>query len=154
MAAVEAVGDPQDRRQLLDHRPQVRVQALPVLVRLLRALPLVVARDRRDDLDLLGGEARQVAVRDQVVGMLLVPGEPDGAADVVQERPVLEPLPLGRRQLVEGVRLVEELERQPRDVRGMEDLGVGAAQEPVHAPRPDVPVAGALLPMPRRRSRG
>ena len=40
VAAVEAVGDPQDRRELFDDRPQVGVQALPVLVRLPRALPL------------------------------------------------------------------------------------------------------------------
>ena len=130
---------------------------------------LVVPGERGEHLDLVGREARQVAVRDQVVGVPLVLGVADVAADVVQQRPVLEPLPLGRGQLVEGVRLVEELERQPGDVRRVEHLGVAAPQQPVHAARPHVAVrrrcgsrrggrrsrAGAPRagPAPRRRSR-
>ena len=69
-------------------------------------------------------------------------GVPDVAPDVVQQRPVLEPLALGGRQLVEGVGLVEDLERQPRHVRGVKDLGVAAPQEPVDAARAHVPVDG------------
>src|SRR5262249_19843590 len=44
VAAVEPVRDPQDRRELLDHDAQVRVQPPPVLVRLLGPPALVVAR--------------------------------------------------------------------------------------------------------------
>ena len=60
---------------------------------------------------------------------------PDVTADVVQEGAVLEPLALGAGQLVEGVRLVEQLEREPRDVGRVEDLGVSAAEQPIDAAR-------------------
>ena len=103
---------------------------------------LVVAGERGDDLDLVGREAGQVAVRDQVVRVPLVLGVPDVAADVVEERAVLEPLPLGGGQLVERVGLVEELEGEPGDVGRVEHLGVAAPQEPVDAARPHVAVDG------------
>src|SRR5713226_8368477 len=45
VAAIEPVGDPNNGGQLLDDRLGVRVQALPVFVRLSRALALVVAGD-------------------------------------------------------------------------------------------------------------
>src|SRR5438445_13844967 len=41
VAAIEPVGDPHEGGQLLDDRPGVRVQALPVFMRLPRTLPLV-----------------------------------------------------------------------------------------------------------------
>ena len=101
---------------------------------------LVVPGERREDLDLVGREPGQVAVRDQVVRVALVLGVADVAADVVQQRAVLQPLALGRRELVERVRLVEDLEGQPRDVRRVEDLGVAPPQQTIDAPGPHVPV--------------
>src|SRR5262249_33448252 len=53
MASIEPVGDPHESRQLFHDRFRVRVEPFPVLVRLLRPFPFVVAGDRRDDLDLL-----------------------------------------------------------------------------------------------------
>ena len=119
--------------------------APPVLVRLLGPTPLVVAGQRSEHLDLLGREAGQVAVRDQVVRVLLVLGVADIAADVVEKRAVLQPLALGCRKLVEGVRLVEELERQPRHVGRMEHLRVASPQEAVDAAGPHVPVESTPL---------
>ena len=142
VAAVEAVGDAEDRGQLLDDGLEIRVETPPVLVGLLRSSALVVPRERGENLDLVGREARQVAVGDEVVRVPLVLGVADVAADVVEKRAVLQPLALGRGQLVERVRLVEDLERQARDVRRVEDLGVAAPQQAVDAARPDVAVDG------------
>ncbi len=148
VAAVEPVGDPHDGRELLDDGTQVRVEPLPVLVPRLRPPALVIPGDRGEDLDLVRGEAGQVAVRDQVVRVALVLRVADVAADVVEQRAVLEPLPLGRGELVEGMRLVEDLESQPRHVGGVEDLGVPAAQEPVDRAGAHVPIEHPLLPVP------
>ena len=63
--------------------------------------PLWYRAIEAEHLDLVRGEARQIAVRDQVVGVALVLRVSDVAADVVQERAVLQPLALGRRELVE-----------------------------------------------------
>ena len=76
----------------------------------------MIARDERDHLDLLGLEAAQVAVLDQVVRVLVVPLVADVDADVVQERRVLEPLALAIGQAVHAARLIEERQRQPRDL--------------------------------------
>ena len=70
----------------------------------------MIAREERDDLDLFGSEAAQIAVLDQVVGMAMVALVADVHADVVQERRVLEPFPLAIPELVDGPRLVEDRE--------------------------------------------
>ena len=64
------------------------------LVRFLRRRLAVVARDERDDFDLLRVEAAQIAVLDQIVRMAVVALVADVHADVVQQRAVLEPLAL------------------------------------------------------------
>src|SRR5215813_967712 len=84
MASIEPVGDPHESRQLFHDRFRVRVEPFPVLVRLLRPFPFVVAGDRRDDLDLLRRKTGQISMGDQVVGVTLMLGIPDVAADVVE----------------------------------------------------------------------
>ena len=83
---------------------------------LLRRGLAMVAGDERDDLDLLGIEAAQTAVLDQVVRVLVVALVADVRADVVQERAELEPLALARAEAVRVARRVEERQRQPRDL--------------------------------------
>ena len=67
VAAVEALGHAQDRRQHADRLAQRRGQPRVLFVRSLRRAAPVIAGDQRDDLDLVGIEAAQVAVLDQVV---------------------------------------------------------------------------------------
>ena len=76
----------------------------------------MVARDERHHLDFVRLEAAQVAVLDQVIGMPMVARIADVRAEVVHQRRILEPLALAIGQPVNGARLVEQRERQPRDV--------------------------------------
>ena len=76
----------------------------------------MVAGDQRDGFDLVGLEAAQIAVLDQVVRVLVVPLVADVDADVVQQGRVFEPLALAVGQAVNAARLVEQRRRQPRDL--------------------------------------
>ena len=71
---------------------------------------------QRDDLDLLRIEPAQVAVLDQVIRMPVMALVADVDADVVQQRAVLQPLALAIAELVHRPRLIEERQRQPRDL--------------------------------------
>src|SRR5688500_11997846 len=95
VAAVETFGQPDHGGQSLDDPLQFRRKVLEPLVRLLRHRLAVIARNERDDLDLLRFEPAQIAVLDQVVGVLVVPLVTDVHADVVQQGAVFEPLTLG-----------------------------------------------------------
>ena len=79
---------------VLTVRRSFAVEVAVPLVRLLRRRLPMVARDQRDDLDLLRLEAAQVAILDQVVRMPVMPLVADVDADVVQQRAVLQPLAL------------------------------------------------------------
>ena len=116
VAAVEAFGEPHHRREPLDRLAQRSLQlAVPVVRFLRRRLP-VVARDERDDLDLLRVESAQVAVLDQIVRMAVMALVADVDADVVQQRAVLQPFPLAVGEPVHAARLIEDVQRQPRDL--------------------------------------
>ena len=91
---------------------QIAVAVVPPL----RRRAAVIARDERDRLDLVGLESAQIAVLDQIVRVLVVPLVADVHADVVQERGILEPLALAVGQAVDAARLVEERQRQARDL--------------------------------------
>jgi hypothetical protein len=75
----------------------------------------MIPGDERDDLDLGGIEPAQVAVLDEVIRVLVMAFVADMDADVMQERAVLEPLPLPVAESVVALGRVEERERQPRD---------------------------------------
>src|ERR1700730_9234916 len=79
----------------------------------------MIARDERDGLDLVRLEASEIAVLDQVVRMFVVPLVADVDADVVQQRRVFEPLELAVRQAVSDPRLIEERDRDTRDLLGV-----------------------------------
>ena len=101
----------------------------------------MIARDERDDLDLLRIEAAQVAVLDQVVRVPVVALVADVDADVVQQRAVLEPLALAVGQPVHAARLVEDVQRQPRDLLRVLRPVAAALAELDDAAAPDVGVA-------------
>ena len=111
VAAVEALGQTQDRRQRPDGPPALAAEVAVVVVAALgRGLPMV-ARDQRDGFDLVGLEAPQIAVLDQVVRVLVMALVADVDADVVQQRGVFEPLALAIGQPVDAARLIEQRDR-------------------------------------------
>src|SRR5262249_11457895 len=78
----------------------------------------VPAGEGGEQRDLLGREAAQAAVPYQVRGVTMVPVVGDVLADVVQERGVLEHLPVVRVEPVQFGCLVEQLDRKTRDLAG------------------------------------
>ena len=101
----------------------------------------MVARDERDDLDLLRIESAQVAVLDQVVRVPVVALVADVDADVVQQRAVLEPLAFAVGQSVHAARLIEDVQRQPRDLLRVLRPVAAPLAELDDAAAPDVGVA-------------
>src|SRR6185295_2785111 len=141
MAAIEALGEPQHRRQRADDAARAPRQIAEPLVLSFRRPLAVVARDQADGLDLLRLEAAQVAVLDQVVGVLVVSLVADMDADVVQDRRELEPLALAIGEAVDRPRLIEQRHRQPGDVVRVIRPVVAALGELDDAAAPDVGVA-------------
>src|SRR2546426_566670 len=64
-------------------------------------------------------EAAQIAVLDEVVGVLVMPLVADREADVVQQRRVLEPLPFAIGERMHAARLIEDADGQPRHLSRM-----------------------------------
>jgi hypothetical protein len=84
MGAVQTVRDPQDAAQLTDQFSVIGGHAGEVRVRPLGKRPAVVAGHVGNELHLTGRERRQIAMDDQVVGVLVVLRVADEIADVVQ----------------------------------------------------------------------
>jgi len=144
VTAVEALGQPQHRRQCPNRTAQPpREMAEPVVLPLRRRLSMI-ARDERDRLDLVGLEAAQVAVGDQVVRVLVVPFVADVDADVVQNRGVLQPFALAIGEPVDRARLIEQRQREPGDVIRMLRPVVAALGELEDAASPHVGIAIGL----------
>ena len=95
MAPVEAFGQAKDRRQDTDRAPGLAAQVPETLVAPLWRVAAVISGDERDGLDLVRLEPAQITVSDEVVRVLVVALVADQRADVVEQRRVLEPLPLG-----------------------------------------------------------
>ena len=79
----------------------------------------MVAGHQRHELPLPFGEAGDVAVRDQVVGVLVVLAVAHGASHVVEQGRRLQDGSRRRRQHVEPGQVVEEGERHPRHLVGV-----------------------------------
>src|SRR4029078_4269540 len=94
VAPIEALGEPDDRRQHA-HGPAQRAVQIPVpLVRLFGCRLAVISRDQRDHLDLSRFEPAQITILDQIVRMAVMAVVTDVHPDVVQQRSILEPFPL------------------------------------------------------------
>ena len=116
VTAIETLGQPQDRRERANRATAPLAELVHRAMTLLRRGLPVVPRHQRDRLDLVRLEPAEIAVLDQVVRVLVMALVADVNADVVQERGVLEPVPLAIGQPVNRPRLVEQRDRQPRDV--------------------------------------
>ena len=111
VAAVEALSEPDHRRQRLDGAAFAAAELAEGTMRFLRWSLAVVAGDQRDDLDLLGIESAQVTVLDQVVGVSMVALVADVDPDVVEERAVFKPVAFAIGEAVDAARLVEDRQR-------------------------------------------
>ena len=127
VAAIEAFRQPEKRGQHPDAPPIRPSQFAVALVRFSRRGLAVIARDERHDFDLVGIEATQVAVLDEVVRMFVMALVADVQSDVVQQRGIFEPLALADAEPVGVSRGVEQRDRQLRDLTGM----VGAITAPL-----------------------
>ena len=116
VTAIERFGEPQNCRQRGHGAALLRAERPEIGVRFFRGRFAVISRDKRDDLRFCRLESAQVAVLDEVVGVLVMPRVADVRADVVQQRRKLQPLALAIGQRVCAARLIEDRERQPRDL--------------------------------------
>src|SRR5476649_259382 len=144
VAAIEALRQPQDRRQRAHRPPRAPAQIAEAVVLPLGRRLTVIARDERDGFDLVRLEAAQVAVLHEIVRVLVVAFVADVDADVVQDRGVLEPLALVIGEAVDGARLVEEPDREPRHVLRVLRPVVAALGELEDAAAADVGIAIGL----------
>jgi hypothetical protein len=108
VAAVEALGEAHDRAQQSNRLP-TRTRKAPVpSVRLLRGGLPMISGDETNHLHFFGFEASKAAVLDEVMGVAMVAFVADVRANIVQERPVLQPLTLALTQIVPPPKAVED----------------------------------------------
>jgi hypothetical protein len=151
VAPIEALCEPQHRGQRAHPAALAALEIAEAVVRAFRSRLAVVARDERDCLDLVRVEAAEIAVLDQIVGMLVMLLVADERADVVQQRGVFQPFALAIAEPVDGARLVEQGHRDPRDLMRVLRPVVTPLGELVHAAAADVGIAVGLrdfLPVP------
>jgi hypothetical protein len=116
VAAIEALGEAEDGCQRPHGAPRAPPEIGEAIMFSLRRALTVIAGDQRDRLDFIRLEAAQIAVLDQIVRVLVVSLVADVHADVVKNRGVLQPLALAIGQAMDGTRLIEEADREARDM--------------------------------------
>ena len=132
--AIETVGDAQQRRELAQAKAILARQRREPRLGRLRVAPAVVPHQRGEERDLGRREAAQLGVLDEVRRVPVVALGRNVLADVVDHRRELEHLPIVRTELVQRLRLVEEPQCEPGDVRGVVFVGIAPARE-VRRPR-------------------
>ena len=116
VAAIQVLGQAQNGPQRADDPPLLPSELAEAGVFALRRRLPVIPRHERDHVDLLRFEPAQIAVANQVVRVLMVILVADVDADVVQHRRVLEPFALAIGQAVDAAGLIEQREREARDL--------------------------------------
>src|SRR5947208_273559 len=144
MAAVEAFGQPQNGREVSDDPAPAPAKPAILLVSPAGLGSAMIAGDERDGLDFVGLESSQIAILDQIIGMLVVSLVRDVHADVVEERGVLEPLAFAIRQAVHASGLFEQGDGQASDLACMLRKVVAPLRELEDAPPPDIGIAVGL----------
>jgi hypothetical protein len=116
VTAIESFRKPEHRGQRAHRAPEAAFEEPVTLVAFLRRRLTMIARQERDDFDLLRIEAAQLAVLDQVVRMTMMALVADVDAGVVKERAIFEPLTFAIAELVHCARLIEDRQRELRHV--------------------------------------
>ena len=148
VAAIERLGKPQNRRKRADGLPLSRAERAEVAVRFFRRRLSMIPRHERDDLGFCRLEAAQVAVLDEIVRVLVMTWIADVTADVVQQGRELEPLTLAIGQHVRAARLIEDRQRQPRDLVGVLGPVAAAFGQLDDAATPNVWILAGLCDVP------
>ena len=117
MTAVEALGQTQHGGQRANRSAAFPAKIGEPLVLPVRRRLTMIPGDERHRVDFVWLETAQIAVLDQVVGVLVVPLVGNVDANVVKERRVFEPLALAIGERVDAPRLIEECDRQARHLR-------------------------------------
>jgi len=136
VAPIEALGEAQHRRQRPHGPPQAPRQTAEAFMLALRRRLAVITRDQGDHLDLVRLEAAQIAVRDQVVRVLVVALVRDVNADIVEQRGIFQPLALAIGEGVNAARLFEERDGDLRHLAGVLRPVVAALRQLDHAAPP------------------
>jgi len=108
VAAIEAFGQPQNRGERADHASVAPAEVTELSVLALGRRLAVIARDERDDVDLVGLEPAEIAVLDQIVGVFVVSFVADVDAHIVQDGGVLEVFAFAIGESVNRARVVEQ----------------------------------------------
>ena len=116
VAAIEAFRETENGRKRADDLTRAARQIAERFVAAFGRRLAMVARDQRNRFDFFRLEAAKVAVLDQVVRMLVMALVADVDADVVEQGGVLQPLALAIGEAVDSARLVEQREREARDL--------------------------------------
>jgi hypothetical protein len=116
VAAIEILGDAQDSGQPSDHLAPLPSELTKIRLSARRWRAPVVPRDERDRFDLVGLEAAEIAVFDQIVGVAMVTFVADVDAGIVQDGRIFEPFALFVGHPVDGARSIEQRQRQARDL--------------------------------------
>jgi len=144
MAPVEALCQAQDSGERANRAPRPPLQRAEILVLPFRRRLTMVARDEGDGVDLLWLESPQMSILDQVVRVLVMPFVADVDAHVMQDRRIFQPFPLAVGQPVDGAGLVEQRDRQSRDLLSMLGPVIAPLREFEDASSPHVGIAVGL----------
>ena len=79
----------------------------------------MIAREGRDRFNFVGGKSGQIAMLDEVIGMLMVLADINHIADVMQDGGIFQPFAFSRIQSMQRFRLIEETRRQCGDMLNM-----------------------------------
>jgi hypothetical protein len=119
VAAIESFREPNHRGQGPHRLAQTASKIAVTLVRFLGRGLTMVPRQQRDDFDFLRIEPAKIPVLDQIIRVTVMTLVADVHADIVEQRSVLEPLAFLVRESVCASGLVEDTQRELRDLLGM-----------------------------------
>jgi hypothetical protein len=141
VAAVEALSQSEDGGKGAHRSPATAAENGVLVVTTVRRRPPVIPRQKGDGINLVGLEATQVAVLDQVIRVFVVTLVRDVDADVMEKGGVFQPLALAIGERVNAARLFEQRHRDLRHMIGMFRPVVAALRQLDHASPPDVGIA-------------
>lgn len=116
MTSVESFSQSNDCGQHANRLSKRAVQIAVALVRLLWGRLAMIAGHQRNHLDLPWIEPAQISILDQVIRMSVMPIVADVDTDVVEQRGILEPFTLLIAKPMHATCLIEDAERQARDL--------------------------------------
>ena len=144
VAAIQAFRQPENGGESPHRAPTPPFEIAKAIVAALRRGLAVIARDERYGFDLVGFEPAQLSVTNQVEGVLVVSLVADVHADVMQDRRIFEPFALAIREPMNRPRLVEQRDREPRNLLRVLRRKVAPLRELENAATPDVGITVRL----------